>query len=150
MLFDESMDKVKPPFCKTCGTLAAKGCPKGHDSTLNDKIKNNIQAEDGTRVLVSDYDLGKEFWPFLCENHRYPIYVLKIIDSKLTDGTIRYKEPPPFLRIPNSVNPCSKWHGNDSETYKRKVNLIPQFPRIKTDAETKLDNWVSNPNKRQA
>ena len=147
------MDKVIiPPFCKVCGTLAARGCPKGHDSTLANKITKRIQAEDGTHALVSrnNVDLGKEFWHYACENHHYTVYVLKVKEKVKEKEKERYKDPLHFLLIPNDVNPCSKWRGNISETYKLRDILIPHVPRVKTEAERKLDGWVDGGYKRHA
>ncbi len=134
MLFAEIMT-----FCKTCGALAVKGCPKGHDSTLNDKIKDVIRAEDGTRVLVSNDNasLGKEFWNYMCKHHNI-IYVLKVQGRKPAD----------FLRISFGINPCTTWREHTAETYNLRSTSIPkpiyeenEAERSLKQAETNLENW---------
>ena len=128
-------------FCKTCGTLSPRGCPKGHDSALNDKIKDVIQAEDGTRVLISDYNLGKDdrFLTYTCQDHYMSIYVLKIPN----------KEPADFLRISFDSNPCSKGRKYGTEAYNLQDITIPKIPvkenkaeRNLKEAETNLEKWV--------
>lgn len=137
MLFDEFMT-----FCKTCGALAVKGCPKGHDSTLNDKIKDVIRAEDGTRVLISydNADLGKEFRKYMCK-HNNIIYVLKV----------QGREPADFLRISFGINPCTTWREHTAETYNLRSTSIHrtiyeenEAERSLKQAEMNLENWTGS------
>lgn len=113
-------------------------CLQGHDASLNDKIKDVIRAEDGTRVLVSynNTSLGKDFRTYACV-HDTRIYVLKKTG----------RESPHSLQILPDKNPCPKKHRYEPEAYNSKDTLFPKSrpPEDNTSdcrAEMNLENCV--------